>query len=144
MFNLIINGTEDTPKIVFDNENKLYEISGRSLPEDVLAFYQPVLEWFDSFGESTIDQLKLNIKLEYFNTASSKILLDIFMKLEEMKENGKNITLDWYYIKADIDMYEAGVEYSELISVPFQVQPMLLIRLLILWAVTNLEPVFPE
>ena len=120
MFNLIINGTEDTPKIVFDTENHLYEISGRSLPEDVLAFYQPVLEWFDSFAESSINQMKLLIKLEYFNTASSKILLDIFMKLEEMKENGKNITLDWYYIKADIDMYEAGVEYSELVSVPFE------------------------
>jgi SiaC family regulatory phosphoprotein len=120
MYNLIVEGTEDTPKIVFDIENSNYEISGRSLPEDVLSFYTPVLEWFDSFAKSSKDSLKLNIKLEYFNTASSKILLDIFMKLEEVKDDGKHITIDWYYLKADIDMYEAGVEYSELVSVPFE------------------------
>jgi hypothetical protein len=124
MYNLIIEGTEDTPKIIFDIENGLYEISGRSLPEDVLSFYTPVLEWFDAFAKSTSNALKLQIKLEYFNTASSKILLDIFMKLEETKDEGKDIRIDWYYLKPDIDMYEAGVEYSELVSVPFELISM--------------------
>ena len=73
MINLAIAGTEDTPKILFDHEQEKYEISGRSLPEDVLSFYQPVLEWFDTFSKSASKGLKLEIKLEYFNTASSPL-----------------------------------------------------------------------
>ena len=43
METLKIAATEDTPNVVFDYENGEFIISGRSLPEDVTTFYQPVL-----------------------------------------------------------------------------------------------------
>ncbi len=115
-----IKGTDDTPTIVLDPESDVFEISGRSLPEDVASFYDPVLSWLDDYAESANDKTVFNFKLVYFNTASSKALLDILMKLEEMHENGKEVLINWYYPEDDEDMEEAGEEYAEIVDVPFE------------------------
>jgi len=40
---LYIKGTEDTPEIILDRENAVFEISGRSLPENVNIFLHLLL-----------------------------------------------------------------------------------------------------
>ena len=62
----MIAGTEDTPNLVLDIENNVFEISGRSLPEDVVSFYKPVLDWLDEFEENPIPDIAFSFKLEYF------------------------------------------------------------------------------
>jgi hypothetical protein len=57
--------------------------------------------------------------MTYFNTASSKIILDILMKLEELHEDGNEVLIEWHYEEDDEDMQEAGEEYSEIVEVPF-------------------------
>ena len=79
-----IIGTDDTPNVTLDPENEIFEISGRSLPEDVAAFYEPILDWIDLYAEEALAKTVFNFKLVYFNTASSKLILDILLKLEEM------------------------------------------------------------
>ena len=118
MEKLIIEGTEDTPKIVFDPESGVYEISGRSLPEDVVSFYEPVLNWLDDLEASPIPGVEFVFKLEYFNTASSKLILDILLKLDDIYQAESNMTVKWYYFEMDEDLMEAGEEYAELVEVP--------------------------
>lgn len=121
METLNIAGTEDTPTIVLNNESGEFTISGRSLPEDVTSFYKPVLDWLEEFSGNPKDGAKFIFKLEYFNTASSKILLDVFMKLEEIsEESGKSFSIIWNYQESDSDMQEAGEEYADLVTVPFE------------------------
>jgi len=115
-----IQGTEDTPKIILDAENEVMEISGRSLPEDVSSFYEPVLNWLADYSEKPNKKTIFNFKLTYFNTASSKLLLDILMKLEEMHENGHDVLIRWHYPEEDEDMAEAGEEYADIVDVPFE------------------------
>ncbi|MFP4060347.1 MAG: DUF1987 domain-containing protein [Bacteroidota bacterium] len=115
-----IAGTEDTPNVILDPENEIYEISGRSLPEDVTSFYNPILEWLDGYAGSPKSKTVFSFKLTYFNTASSKLLLDILMKLEEMHEAGNEILVKWYYPEDDEDMQEAGEEYSDIVDLPFE------------------------
>jgi hypothetical protein len=115
-----IQGTEDTPKIILDAENEVMEISGRSLPEDVTAFYEPVLNWLNEYAENPNKKTIFNFKLTYFNTASSKLLLDILMKLEEMHENNNDVLIRWHYPEDDEDMEEAGEEYADIVDVPFE------------------------
>jgi hypothetical protein len=115
-----IQGTEDTPKIILDAENEIMEISGRSLPEDVSAFYEPVLNWLNEYAENPNKKTIFNFKLTYFNTASSKLLLDILMKLEEMHENNNDVLIRWHYPEDDEDMEEAGEEYADIVDVPFE------------------------
>ncbi|WP_224998208.1 DUF1987 domain-containing protein [Cesiribacter sp. SM1] len=111
-----LEGTEDTPKIILDKSNGIFEISGRSLPEDSAEFYQPVLDWLDDYKSSPNPSTEFVFKLEYFNTASSKLILDLLSQLEEVG----GVTVHWYYHEDDEDMQEAGEEFSELVEVPFE------------------------
>lgn len=111
-----IEGTEDTPKIILDKASGVFEISGRSLPEDSAEFYEPVLNWLDSYRTQPNPKTVFNFKLEYFNTASSKLILDILSKLEEIE----GVSIAWYYHEDDEDMQEAGEEFSELVELPFE------------------------
>lgn len=119
---LKIAGTEDTPEILFDTQTNEYVISGRSLPEDVSSFYKPVFDWLNIFEKNISSNPSFKFKLEYFNTASSKIILDILMRLEEINNaSSSTINIEWYYMDSDDDMLEAGEEYKELVEIPFNV-----------------------
>lgn len=120
MENIKIQGTEDTPKVILDKDNDIMEISGRSLPEDVASFYDPVLNWLEEYAQSPNAKTIFNFKLVYFNTASSKLLLDILMKLEEIHEAGNDVLIRWHFPEDDEDMEEAGEEYADIVDVPFE------------------------
>jgi hypothetical protein len=111
-----LEGTEDTPKIILDKSNGIFEVSGRSLPEDSAEFYQPVLDWIDDYKANPNGSTEFVFKLEYFNTASSKLILDLLSQLEDIS----GVTVHWYYHEDDEDMQEAGEEFSELVEVPFE------------------------
>lgn len=123
MESLHIAATEDTPEITLDYQNRKFMFVGRSLPEDVVSFYKPVLEWLDAFEESPLADAEFEFKLEYFNTASSKLILDILLKINDIFEEGTPLKVKWYYMELDIDLQEAGEEYSELIETPFELVP---------------------
>ena len=117
---IIINATEDTPGIRFDVASNIFEISGRSLPEDVVKFYKPILDWLDEYAKSPNEKTIFNFRLSYFNTASSKIILDILMKLEGIHSDGKDIAIKWHYSSDDEDMMEAGEEYADIVDIPIE------------------------
>lgn len=119
---LIIEATDETPKIVLDPANNVFEFSGKSLPEDVTSFYGPVLSWLDQYAQSPNEKTTVDFKLVYFNTASSKLILDILFKLEELTEGGANISVRWHFQEEDEDMKEAGEEYGDLVEMPFELQ----------------------
>jgi hypothetical protein len=120
MESLLIEGTEDTPSVIFDLEQGIYEISGRSLPEDVVEFYTPVMDWLDQLEEEPVADIEFSFKLEYFNTASSKLILDVLLKLDEIFQDGTSMNVRWYYYEMDEDLMEAGEEYAELIEIPVE------------------------
>lgn len=117
---LLINKTDDTPSINFDKAAGKFEISGKSLPEDVSTFYAPVFAWISEYSKSPNADSVFVFKMVYFNTASSKILLDILLRLEEMLNDGKKVTIEWHFENDDEDMKEAGEEYSEITELPFK------------------------
>lgn len=118
-----ILGTDDTPTVILDAANEIFEISGRSLPEDVTAFYTPVLSWLEEYAANPKAKTVFSFKLVYFNTASSKLLLDVLMKLEEINEGGHEVLIKWYYPDDDEDMEDAGKEYAEIVDIPFEQVP---------------------
>lgn len=119
METLLIEQTDDSPRIVLDPVDKLFEISGKSLPEDVLDFYQPVLDWLNAYRKEPDAKTIFNIRLIYFNTSSSKMILDILLIFEEMVEEGHEVLIRWHSHQKDEDMQEAGKEFAEMIAVPF-------------------------
>ncbi len=117
---IVIEGTPKTPSIKFDPSEGVFEISGRSIPENSVDFYKPLLEWLDLYKEAPLDRTVVKIKLEYFNTSSSKCILDVFKKLESIHKAQNDVEVNWYYEEDDEDMLEAGEDYESIIRVPFK------------------------
>jgi len=63
---------------------------------------------------------EVNVQLEYFNTSSSKCILDVFKKLEAIHKSGNEVIINWYYEEDDEDMLEAGEDYESIIRIPFK------------------------
>lgn len=120
MATLKIEATDDSPYIILDKENAVFEISGKSMPEDVFGFYQPVFEWLNTYKSDPLEKTVFIFKLVYFNTASSKVFLDILMIMEEIHENGNEVLIKWHALPNDEDMQDAGEEYAEMTGLPFE------------------------
>ena len=118
---LDIKPTNDTPKVILDAENELFEISGRSLPEDVVTFYDPIISWLDEYAKSPKEETEFVFKYTYFNTATSKIILDILYKLEELHGKATQVQVIWFYEEDDEDMLDQGEEFAENVDVPFDI-----------------------
>lgn len=113
---LQVTRTDDTPEVLLDKTNGTFEISGRSLPEDAVEFYKPVLEWIGRYKENPNGTTALVLKLEYINTASSKLIQDVLLAFEQIR--GTKIV--WYYQEDDEDMEAMGREYAEIVKLPFE------------------------
>ena len=100
------------------------EISENSIPENSVEFYKPIIDWLDKFGDTPSDETNVNIQLEYFNTSSSKCILDIFKRLELIHKKGNPVEINWYYEEDDEDMFEAGEDYQSIINIPFKMIEM--------------------
>ncbi|MGI6340112.1 MAG: DUF1987 domain-containing protein [Bacteroidales bacterium] len=117
---IIIEGTPKTPTIKFDVSEGIFEIKGRSIPENSVEFYKPLIDWLDDYKETPLDKTVVNIRLEYFNTSSSKCILDVFKKLEAIHKAKNDVVVNWFYEEDDEDMLEAGEDYESIIRVPFK------------------------
>jgi len=120
MESIIIEGTPKTPTVEFNAEEGKVEIKGRSIPENSVEFYNPLIAWLEAYGSNPKDETQVNIQLEYFNTSSSKCILDVFKKLESLAKAGNNIKVNWFYEEDDEDMLEAGEDYQSIIKLPFK------------------------
>lgn len=120
MESLFIEGTSKTPNVKFDANEGLIEIKGRSIPENSIEFYKPMVDWLDKYAKTPKALTKVNIQLEYFNTSSSKCILDVFKKLEAIHKANNQVQINWYYEEDDEDMLEAGEDYESIIRVPFK------------------------
>ena len=125
MDSINIEGTPKTPTISFDAETSVIEIKGRSIPENSIEFYKPLVDWLDKFADVAQGTVNVNIQLEYFNTSSSKCILDVFKKLENLQnKNRAEVVINWYYEEDDEDMLEAGEDYQSILKIPFNMVEM--------------------
>ena len=109
-----------TPYVNFDSESGNFELKGKSIPENTIAFYKPLFEWLDNYVQNPVPDTTLNIQLDYFNTSSSKCIVDLFKKLELIVKNGNGkAIINWLYDENDDDMLEAGEDYKSIIKLPF-------------------------
>lgn len=118
---LEIQGGELTPYILLDADKKVCIFKGRCIPENPNQYFLSILNWIEGLKDFKNDKLDIICKIQYFNTASAKYLLEIFKRLEKVAAEGSNIiTLHWYFEIDDDDMKEAGEHFSDLVKIPFK------------------------
>ena len=119
MEDLYIKGkTGRSPLVDFKATGELL-LEGRSICEDPLEFYTPVIDWVKALKENPPKSIILKIQLDFFNTASSKILIHLFSIFDSIHKKGNEVKIIWYYNSGDEEILQAGMDYESLIDVPF-------------------------
>lgn len=118
-----IEATANTPNIKFDLEKGELNISGRSIPENSIEFYNPLFAALDKYlaHPNPKNATILNIQLEYYNSSSSACLLSVFKKLEKFNKGvGSPVTINWIYEENDEDILAAGKNFEGMVDLPFK------------------------
>ena len=112
-------GTDTTPFIEFDPKKGKLDIHGISVPESTREFYQPLMDSLNEYAVKPGLITTADINLAYFNTTSSKCLLDIFRIMKMIHDKGNQVVINWHYEKEDEDMIEAGENYQLIVHLTF-------------------------
>ena len=113
MAQMIIEATKNSPKVEFNTEGNLI-IQGRSIIEDTIAFYNPIIDWIKNCSSK---KFTFEVRMEYMNTSSSKQMLTILKSIKD-NSNIKDVYIKWYYEEDDEDMLEMGKDYESMIRIP--------------------------
>ena len=118
---LIIDPTKSTPSVDFNAENRVLVLKGQSYPENSFKFYEPIFQWLDAFFSEITDDdpVKLEIRLPYINTSSSKCILMLLEKFEEAGNSGKNVVVNWYYDEDNESEMECAQDFKEFVELEF-------------------------
>ena len=111
---IIIEGSHQnffTPTVKFNAKTGICEISGESFLENTVEFYQPLIDWLKKYTTEVKKPIAFIIKLSYYNTSTSRALLDMLNILKEYEDNGGEVTVNWHYDENDIDMAEDIEDY---------------------------------
>lgn len=117
---LVLTATDDTPEIILNKSDSVFEINGRSLPEDIIQFYSPVFAWLEKYVADPNEETILKVKVDYFNSASQRALNEIFTILSRIPVKGKMVNVEWHFNEDDDEMKEAGQEFEEITNLPFR------------------------
>jgi len=113
---LYIESTRKTPEIDFSYKSGILCISGISVPENTLGFYDKITLWISEYIKDPKEKTKLIFRVEYYNTSSSLIFLNIFNMFSDVNSI---VEIDWYYEEDDTDMLEVGEDLSKIVKHKF-------------------------
>lgn len=118
-----LEGTSETPEIELNAKNGTFIFSGRSLPENPLSFYEPVKQWLTQYALKPAPTTHAKFAFDYFNTASSKLILELIDVIKAAEKNNSKIVFEWHYQEDDEDMMEAGEDFESLTDSEFTFIP---------------------
>jgi hypothetical protein len=110
--------TKYSPEIIM-NPDGMIKIKGRSVHENVTTFFEPVSLWISEYVKSPAEVTCVDIVLEYFNSASAKVFIQLFQNLTYVQLKNKKLIFNWYYEAGDEDILERGEYFSSILDVPF-------------------------
>jgi hypothetical protein len=119
MEHLVITETETTPSVNGNVETGSLSIVGESFPNLAMRFYQPIMDWLQSYVQQATVPVTLTFKLSYFNTSSSKCIINLLMLMEDAHNEGKTVKVEWCYQANEPNMRESGEELAEGLTLPF-------------------------
>jgi len=116
MENYIANGNELTPKACFDKEQNLFSISGRSIPENAIEFYAPIIEWWQQYLQTPNPETTIDMNFEYINSSSMKQIARLIAILDKVEKSKINIR--WHYNSDDTDSKMQAERLAKMVKFP--------------------------
>ncbi len=104
---ILLEPSEDTPKVQFDNNTGIFEISGKSLPEDSNEFYEPLIKWLTEYCKAPKESNTFLFHFEFLSTSSTKQIMHIFKLIDQLHKS-KSVAVNWNWDKGDLNMRKTG------------------------------------
>lgn len=120
---LDVSQTPSTPSIHADHGLGRVVMIGDSYPENPFEFFQPIIDWIDAFLHNENRPLSFNLELVYLNTSSIRAMMDIFDRLEEAHQEGRQVSVHWCYDPDNERVGELAEEFREDCTFPFTIAP---------------------
>jgi hypothetical protein len=117
---LKIKPTINSLEVSLDAETGKMLFSGRSYPENSVGFFNPVIEWMENYALHPAEKTEFTFRIEYFNSASRKNVIQLFKILESIHKNAHPVTVIWDFEEGDDSMKETGEEYQNLFRLDFK------------------------
>ena len=123
MENLELKGAKGVPTVLFNSRSGSIELIGQSYQDKAIEYFEKLMQQLDEYISEIGKPLTVNFKLTYFNSGSSKRILNILFKLSEYKENNGDVTVNWYFDEEDMDMEELVNDYIHITKLNINLIP---------------------
>lgn len=97
----------------------IFKITGRSIHENIIKFFEPINQWIIEYMEDPADVTCVDMNLEYVNSASAKVLMNLLEMISHVRLKNKEFIFNWYYEEGDDDILERGEYFASILNVPF-------------------------
>jgi len=116
---IIIEPAAKSPEVIFDKENNIFQIRGRSISENALEFYTPLKVWLKEYFKKPNPLTKLILNFDYLNSSSIIQISNILNIFEINYKKGKDVLFVWQYEEGDELMENTGIELNLISHIPF-------------------------
>ena len=121
MKNLFIQAGSSHFGISVDYYAGRIEISGNSYPENPIEFFSPVLEYLKTYLNYRKKSVSLILKINYFNTTSSRYLFKMLQLLAGFRQRGYPLQIIYHHRPGNDDMLESWQEFMQELSLDFEI-----------------------
>ena len=106
--------TNRMPGVSLDAKNHVMLLEGEAYPEDVSAAFEPLMTSISTtLAESGETPMTVKFQLQYFNSGSSRKILEI-IKMIDASDTAHNI--EWLADPEDDEMIDHGNRFSRAVS----------------------------
>ena len=106
--------TSRMPGVTFDPDTRIMTIEGEAYPEDVTAAFAPIFTALEEIlAENAGGTTTLDFQMQYFNSGSSRKILEIIRLLDEVGADNKVI---WRADPEDDEMIGHGKRFSRALA----------------------------
>ncbi len=118
-----LDKTDKTPLVHINIDTGVFYIDGMILPEDAVTFFKPILNYLNAYLDAPQDETKVFLRLDYFNTAASRLLYN-FLKILNDSHHKTTPLIEWHFEDDDEDLQEVGEELNEMLeNINFKLMP---------------------
>ena len=118
----IIESTDRSPNVVLDRQLSVLRVEGRSYPEEGMDFFDPIILRLKSLQDTDNPIKVVHIRLEYYNSATSKAIAELLNALIRAKGLGHEVKVIWEYEEDDDTIQEDIDMFIETFDLPFEIR----------------------
>jgi hypothetical protein len=120
MMTFIIPQTKTTPFAEFKEGNLI--IKGKSVPYDQPSVYSIINEKLITYSKDPQNTTQIDFFLSEVNAISKRHIINVLKLLEELKQNGVDIKVNWHCNPENDDIQDFGEICKSICNINFQLK----------------------